>query len=505
VQNLFRVINGFPVAAAAFANFIDRWALSGASDRRECSHYGGRLERAGVLSKMAAAGERGIVLRSLFHSLVVVFALVVLVPSAFGQREMYPQKEGVSQRFQFDEIPKWMTLDMELRGRTEEQTSLGYVSGKDRLYELTRVWGGLTVRPTDWLTGYLQFLDTHALGLPVRDVAANMRDTFDFRQGYLNFHYESAQLFVGRQELKFGDERVVGISDWTNNSRTWDGADLRIGAKDRIDLFTTSVVTIYPTSLDKHGAGLTFHGVEGNIQSLLPKTSIQPFVLIRALPGVMSQQNIPGTETEVTFGSCYDTTLPHGFSSSGTGDLQRGSYSNDSIHAGAAIIRGGYVAASLPWKPHIEGEYDYATGNPHTNPFRIGTYDQQYPSNHNAFGLVDLFGFQNIKQDRLDFSLAPKGNFLLLFQTESLHVASIRDGLYAGAGSSLFKPPAGGFLHDGIGSGFDASAKYIYHQSYVVNIGVGHFFPGYVMTSTGHGAPLTLAYLQFTYRFRVDH
>jgi Alginate export len=441
----------------------------------------------------------------LFHSLVAVFAIGILAPSAFAQRELYPQKEGVQQRFHFEEIPKWMTLDMELRGRTEEQTSLGYVSGKDRLYELTRVWGGLTVRPTEWLTGYLQFLDTHALGLPVRDVAANMRDTFDFRQGYLDFHYEAAHLFVGRQELKFGDERVVGISDWTNNSRTWDGADLRIGAKDRIDVFTTSVVTIYPTSLDKHGGGLTFHGVEGNIQSLLPKTSIQPFVLIRALPRVISQQNIPGTETEVTFGSYYDTTLPHGFSSSGTGELQRGSYSNDSIHAGAAIIRGGYVAANLPWKPHMEAEYDYATGNPHTNPFRIGTYDQQYPSNHNAFGLVDLFGFQNIKQDRLNFSLAPKENFLLLFQAESLHVASVRDGVYAGAGSSLFKAPAGGFLHDGIGSGFDALAKYIYHKSFVVNIGVGHFFPGYVMTSTGHGAPLTLAYLQFTYRFRVDH
>jgi hypothetical protein len=328
-------------------------------------------------------------------------------------------------------------------------------------------------------------LDTHALGLPLRDVASNMRDVFDFRQGYLNFHYVSAQLFVGRQELKFGDERVVGISDWTNNSRTWDGADLRIGAKDRIDLFTTSVVTIYPTSLDKHGAGLTFHGVEGNIQSLLPKTSIQPFVLIRALPRVISQQDIPGTETEVTFGSYYDTTLPHGFSSSGTGGLQRASYSNDSIHAGAAIIRGGYVAANRPWKPHIEGEYDYATGNPHINPFRIGTYDQQYPSNHNAFGLVDLFGFQNIKQDRLNLSLAPKENFLLLFQAESLHVASIRDGVYTGAGSSLFNAPAGGFLHDGIGSGFDALAKYIYHQSRVINIGVGHFFPGY--------------------RFRVDH
>src|ERR1700728_1566645 len=306
-----------------------------------------------------------------WSALAMASALVATVAfpySGLAQQALYPQKEGVVQLFHNSDIPSWMKLDMELRGRTEEQTSLGYVSGKDRLYELTRAWGGLTARPTDWLTGYLQFLDTHALGLPLRDVASNMRDVFDFRQGYLNFHHESAQLFVGRQELRFGDERVVGISDWTNNSRTWDGADLRIGAKNWIDLFTTSVVIIYPTSLDKHGAGLTFHGVEGNIQSLLPKTAIQPFVLIRALPRVISLQNIAGTETEGTFGSYFDNTLPHGFTSSGTGDLQRGRCSNDSIHAGAAIIRGGYVAANLPWKPHIEGEYDYATGNPHTNP-----------------------------------------------------------------------------------------------------------------------------------------
>jgi hypothetical protein len=245
--------------------------------------------------------------------------------------------------------------------------------------------------------------------------------------------------------------------------------------------------------------------VQAKLATYVPHTDIEPFVLVRAVPRVTSQQSVVGSETEVTFGSYYETKLPFGFDSSGTGDLQRGSYSNDSIHAGSAIIHGGYGAKRQPWQPHLEVEYDYATGNPHANLNRIGTFDQQYPSNHNAFGLVDLFGFQNIKQDRLNLQLKPRSNLLVLLQGGSLHLTTIHDGVYASAGSSLIAAPTGGFKSDDIGSEFDASAKYIYRKSFVTNIGVGHFFPGEVMTSEKHGAPLTYAYLGLTYRFKVEH
>jgi len=438
-------------------------------------------------------------------SALSIFAVFAVAPSGRAQQALYPQKEGIFQPLHSSDIPSWMALDMEVRGRTEEQTSLGYVSGKDRLYEPTRVWGGMTLVPSNWLTFYAQFMDLHALGLPLQDTAANMRDTFDLRQGYLDFHYKPVQIIVGRQELRIGDERVVGISDWTNNSRTWDGFYMRIGNVNQLNIFSTSVVTVHPTSLDTHGAGLNFHGVHAKLATYVPHTTIEPFVLVHALPRVTSQQGVVGRQTEVTFGSYYKTKLPFGFDSSGTGDLQRGAYSNDSIHAGAAIVRGGYGTKRLPLQPHLEAEYDYATGNPHTNADRIGTYDQEYPSNHNAFGLVDLFGFQNIKQRRLSLQLTPRSDLLVLFQGGSLHAATIHDGIYSGAGASLIAAPTGGFKSDDIGSEFDASAKYIYRKSFVTNIGVGHFFPGELMTSEKHGAPLTYAYLGFTYRFKIGH
>src|SRR5258708_11229846 len=139
-----------------------------------------------------------------------------------------------------------------------------------------------------------------------------------------------------------------------------------------------------------HSGGLNYHGVYGSINSWIPRTTLEPFVLVKAMPRVLSPQNIYGTETEVTSGLRAQGFPGWTIAYDVTGTLQRGSYSNDSIHAGSFLAKIGYLGANLPWRPHLLGEYDYASGNPHRNAQIIGTFDQQYPSNHNAFGLVDL-------------------------------------------------------------------------------------------------------------------
>jgi hypothetical protein len=65
------------------------------------------------------------------------------------------------------------------------------------------------------------------------------------------------------------------------------------------------------------------------------------------------------------------------------------------------------------------------------------------------------------------------------------------------------KAPAHGFATSSIGDGFDASAKYVFHDYWAVNAGVGHFFPGSVMSANNHGAPRTYSFFGITYRFRV--
>src|ERR1700730_2570931 len=59
----------------------------------------------------------------------------------------YPQTRGGVEQWKQEDFPSWLSLDGQIRLRTEQQTSYQYISGNDRIYELTRVYGGLTVRP----------------------------------------------------------------------------------------------------------------------------------------------------------------------------------------------------------------------------------------------------------------------------------------------------------------------------------------------------------------------
>ncbi len=416
----------------------------------------------------------------------------------------YPQKKGKVQAIQWSFLPAWLSFDMEVRDRGEYQNAFSATKG-ERVYSLTRVRGGMTIRPARFLSLYMQFHDTHALGQPLDLVSANMRDGFDLRVGYLEFHRRNLQLLVGRQDLKFGSERVIGVSDWTNNARSFDAILLGIGGlKNRLNIFTSSVVAVHPTSLDTHGNGLNFHGAYASLQSVVPGARVTPFVLIKAIRTVSSQQKVNGNELETTFGSEIEGKLPAHFSYQAMGTLQRGSYSNNSIHAGAGFAKLYYSMPKLPLQPRMGAEYDYATGNPHRNAYRISTYDNLYPSNHNIHGLVDQFGFQNIRMERIHLDLRPTTNLSLLLQAGQQSLATRMDSVYSSGGSASIKAPAKGFAHSNLGNTMDLTIKYVYRESVVANLGVGHLFPGQVLKDNGRGIPQTIAYAGLTYRFRME-
>ena len=98
-------------------------------------------------------------------------------------------------------------------------------------YLLTQFRFTVTIQPIKWLTLFGETQDSRmSFNQHVPD-AVPYQNTWDIRQAYVRIgsgQEGSADVIVGRQVLAFGDERVIGPSDWTNTARTFDAVRLDV-------------------------------------------------------------------------------------------------------------------------------------------------------------------------------------------------------------------------------------------------------------------------------------
>jgi hypothetical protein len=96
-----------------------------------------------------------------------------------------------------------------------------------------------TARPLSWLTVVAEIQDSRYLG---QSDPSQSRGTTDASADGLDMHQawgEIDDLFdiplslrLGRQEITFGNERLMGVSNWSNTGRSFDGARLMYRAGD---------------------------------------------------------------------------------------------------------------------------------------------------------------------------------------------------------------------------------------------------------------------------------
>ncbi len=313
---------------------------------------------------------------------------------------------------------------------------------REDLYWLNRfrVTARFSIKP--WLSAAVQAQDARVEGRNGPVAGAPFRDQFDLRLAHAdvgNLERSRFAVRVGRQELAFGDQRLVGHVNWLNTARSFDAVrGVFRHKKIRVDGFAASVVTCMVDEFNPSGAGNYFYGADAPL-ALLPFGGVlEPYEFVRST-----------TQSTVGRGRHRHARLVHDRRSPGRQTLPGHRLQPRSGHpAGLArkqtISRRGRVTglvgrtiSSGRATYRVFGEYNYASGDDTPGDGRRGTFDQLYPTPHDKYGLADQVGWKNIHHVRAGLEFKPQPRLALAGGYHSFWLASARDALYNAGGAPI--------------------------------------------------------------------
>jgi hypothetical protein len=331
-------------------------------------------------------------------------------------------------------------------------------------------------------------------------------DTFDLHQAYLTVgnHKEfPVSVKVGRQELSYGEERLVGAFAWNNIGRVFDAAKVRwqnewFGA----DFFASKVVIPEDGRFNVANDYDYFSGMYANSLKI-PKNLLEFYFLARnasqsaisAEPSPQFPQ--PGARDIYTIGGRlkskpgefgnWDYTLESAYQFGDFRDRRLGATSTRLEHeAWMLVAQGGYTFADAWGTPRIGAEYSFGSGDSNPTDGKHETFENLFPTNHKFYGYMDLASLQNLHDVRGIFQLKPTPRSSVAVEAHGFWLANTHDNFYNVGGA-----PRGGVTttpgnnyginpsYDSfVGTEVDVIAGYAINRFTQLEVGYGHFFVG---------------------------
>lgn len=401
------------------------------------------------------------------------------------------------------QLPSWVRFSIEERIREESYTGLAFKSSNDDTFALQRFRPGITLIAAPWLKFRVQGQDSRVFFKAAKPYLPPFQDRWDLRQAYveLGSMEKGPGLRAGRQEINLGDERLVGSTNWTNAARTFDA--VRAGykwGKYRIDAFASSVVVLKDGEVGDRTAGNNLHGLDGALENVIPKSTLEPYVLWRISPRVKSELGPVATLSFFTYGFRWVGKLPAQFDYATEVAMQRGSLGPDKVSAWAGHWVLGYLLPGIGMNSRLLMEYNYATGDGNPQDGQRHTFDQLYPTGHDKYGLADQVGWKNIHHIRTGVELKPMPKLAVSGKSSTYWLADPKDALYNTASTVLARSPDG-TAGRYVGQELDGTGLYTFSKMFAVGAGVGHIFPGQFLKRTTPGHSLTFQYLFLETKF----
>ena len=249
--------------------------------------------------------------------------------------------------------------------------------------------------------GVVQVRAAHRFG--DNDALKNARtsDSLRLHQAYVEMDHilnGAANLRLGRQELRFGREVLVGANDWDLDGRSFDALRFYTNTK-KLDFDA-----FYSVVADSEGTKHKIHFAGTNLKHTSPMHTINEYYLLYLFVprNIAYIENLPNLDLVVyTFGTRMEGKLNpkifyHWMVNYQTGKL---------ITVGTPDVRQDVSAYSAlanldyfvdrKFVRNVGAEYTIASGDKMSTTRKSETFMPMFPDNHSRFGSMDWWGLMN--------------------------------------------------------------------------------------------------------------
>lgn len=314
---------------------------------------------------------------------------------------------------------------------------------------------------------------------------------------------------IGRQEMSYGEERLVGAFGWNNIGRTFDAAKMRwqndwFGA----DIFTGRPVIPEDGEFDVSNDYDYFSGIYANVNQV-PKHTLDVYFFARnASAEAIAAEPSPqfpqpsardiytiGTRLKSKPGALggWDYTIEGAYQFGNFQDLRLGATSARLDHrAYMFIAQGGYTFAGTWGTPRIGLEYAYGSGDGNSTDAVHETFENLFPTNHKFYGYMDFASLQNIQDVRLSLTLKPMKTLSIALEGHGFWLATTDDNFYNVGGAprgGVASTPGNAYgVNPSYGPALGAEIDFVVGWAFAkfaqLEAGYGHFFRGDYIASS---------------------
>jgi len=404
-----------------------------------------------------------------------------------------------------ERLPAWLRIRGEFRERMEGFDGLGFNGDREDLYWLTRVRFNTTVTASTVLSFQAQVQDARVARKTVGPTAAPFQAPFDLRQGFADIGNAATRFAarLGRQELVYGEQRLVGHVSWLNAARTFDAAKVTFRTNAfSVDAFGASVVRTLVDEFDRSGAGNRFAGAYATTTKLIPQWTVEPYLFWKRDENIRGELGALSELRHSTIGVRLVGKMPARLDYGVEMAMQRGTLGSEDVKAWAGHWQ---LRESLPGPGLVKltGEYNFASGDEDPADGVRGTFDQLYPTPHDKTGLADQIGWKNIHHARAGFEVTPIKAMPVSLNYHSWWLAESRDAVYNVGNASLGRIAVGAADRH-VGQEVDVQITRAIVPQIQVAAGYAHIFTGAFLKQTTPGASYSHPYLMVTYVFLAE-